>query len=95
MEEKIEKKLEKIRNNDTGFSVKIYAILIWVFACVYSVYGFYISIVTRTSTGNGVDLSTYVFLVLKYAFIIFISFVISDILKMFYEIHFIIKHRKN
>lgn len=95
MEEKIEKKLEKIRNNDTGFIVKVYANIIWIMACVFSAYMFFTQVTTIASIGNGVSIPQYVGLLLIYTFVIFSSLVVKDVLLMFYEIHFIIKHRKS
>lgn len=95
MEEKIDNKLEKIKNNDTGLIVKIYANIIWIMACVFSAYMFFKQVTTIASLGNGVTIQQYIGLLLIYTFVIFSSLVVKDILLMFYEIHFIIKHRKD
>lgn len=95
MEEKIEKKLERIKNNDTGLIVNIYANIIWIMACVFSVYMFIKQVTLIASLGNGVTIQQYIGLLLIYTFVIFSSLVVKDILLMFYEIHFIIKHKKD
>ena len=93
MEEKTETNLEKIKNNDVGASLKIYAHLICILGTLYSIYNFVLEIISVLNLENRVNLITYLLLLGKCLFYIFIFFVIKDILLMYYEIHFLIKHK--
>lgn len=93
MEEGIEKKLEKIKNNDVGISLKIYAYLIAIIGTIYLVYTFISQIIAIYSLENKVSLTTYFLLLGKNLLILFSILVVKDVLLMYYEIHFLIKHK--
>jgi len=90
---KIEKEFENIETNDTGMFVKLFSNIIWIIGLISGLCLILIGAVTTAAINNGITFTAFLILIVKGFSIILLSFLAKDMLAMYYEIHFIIKHK--
>ncbi len=94
-QKKINEEFENIKINDTGMFVKLFSNLIWIIGLISGLCLMVIGAVTTAKINNGITLTAFIILAIKGFSIILLSFLARDLLAMFYEMHFIIKHKNS